>query len=382
MPLPSDVIAAQLKPIHPKTVVMVFDVTGSTKYGGVFSREREAAATILRKGCDIGDHVVLLKFGTGYSAVIDTIIHDPADAIQLVDKIPPSVEPGHGTNIRWPHAEALKIVQQGLPNPGRIILMTDSFNDGPDASDPNMVHYNDYYSSGGLTKYPKTAANKRYETLLRVLKKSGKLKQYGVGVSIARSGRPIERLPVAPGESDDNADSSSQIPTSVPNAEDTRSSSRLPWIAAVGGLTAAAIILWFVLSRRPMPVRLSVGTKGFPTDFRVRPGERIAIGGPSTGTIDGAQVLPLSGVLNPVAWLRAERSGIVITPAAGPIVPSSDHIERGECEITRVFHNGIRLAQTSPVKVDDEIRVAVPAGTQSAEREYRVRVLDPSGPLF
>ena len=60
-------IAAQIKALRHKTLILVFDVTQSTRHGGVFTEEREASATLLRQGCSPGDRVILMKFGTGYS---------------------------------------------------------------------------------------------------------------------------------------------------------------------------------------------------------------------------------------------------------------------------------------------------------------------------
>ncbi|MDQ2686377.1 MAG: hypothetical protein M3Y28_00755, partial [Armatimonadota bacterium] len=64
-------IATQIAPLHPKTLALVFDVSASTQANGVFRREREASATLIRQGCSVGDRVILESFGTGYKTVFD-----------------------------------------------------------------------------------------------------------------------------------------------------------------------------------------------------------------------------------------------------------------------------------------------------------------------
>src|SRR5688500_15353118 len=59
-----------LRAIKDKTVIFVFDVSGSMR-GENLRRAREATVGILRQGTGVGDRVVLFTFGSGYKKVFD-----------------------------------------------------------------------------------------------------------------------------------------------------------------------------------------------------------------------------------------------------------------------------------------------------------------------
>lgn len=370
--LSPDTIAARIKPLHAKTVILVFDVTESTRHGGVFSEERAASATLLRSGCSVGDRVILLPFGTGYTTVFDTMLTSPAQVDSLIDQLPTAPAPGHGTDIRWPHHEALKLASREHLCPVVIVLLTDSFNDRPDLSDPNYPKYRAYYTLKGLTVYPDTPENRDYQRLLGQLTRQGCLHQYGVGVAIAADGRPIERLPVGPGQGDSDTGETTETPTVLSASGGAAPHSLLPLL--LGGLLAAlllGLLLWYLLSRRPVPVRLRLGAKALPRDYRLAPGATLALGG-VPGTATGSQdIFPLAGLAAPVALIRAERGGLSLVPGspADTLSPA-------------LFHNGLALQQPVPLHVGDELRVAVPATAAEAEREHRIAVLDPREPAF
>jgi len=370
--LSPDAIAAQIKPLKDKTVIFVFDVTESTRHGGVFSEERAASATLLRSGCSAGDRVILIPFGTGYKRVFDTTIKSPADADTLIDQLPTAPAPGHGTNIRWPHHEALKIIAQEHLCPAVVVLLTDSFNDRPDLTDPNYSKYRAYYTLKGLTVYPDSPENRDYERLLQQLTQKGCLHQYGVGVALAANSRPVERLPVGPGEGDSSAGDTTETPTILSASGPAASHSLLPLI--LGSLLAAlllALLAWYLLSRRPVPVRLRLGAKALPRDYRLTPGASLALGG-APGAASGSQdTFPLAGLAAPVALVRAERGGLSLVPSP----PSGD-------ASPALYHNGLLLQQPAPLRVGDDLRISVPATATEAEREHRITVMDPHGPVF
>ncbi len=364
-------IAAQIKALKAKTVILVFDVTESTRHGGVFTEERAATATLLRQGCSPGDRVILVPFGTGDKTVFDKTLASPADVDPLIDQLPTAPAPGHGTNIRLPHHEALKLIARDQACPAVIVLLTDSFNDRPDLADPNYPKYLAYYTLKGLTVYPDTRENRDYERLLRTLTAKGCLHQYGVGVGIAPDGRPIERLPVGPGQGDSDAGATTETPTVLAPTGTPQRGSLLPLVL---GLLLAALLLgllfWFLTRRRPVPLRLKLGDRGLPRDFRLLPGTRLALGG-APGTASGAaDVFPLAGLSAPVAFIQAERGGATLAPA-----PPGDGSPA-------LFHNGVALNQPVPLRVGDDLRVAVPATASGGEREHRIRVEDPRGPVF
>ena len=366
-------IAARIKPLKAKTVIFVFDVTESTRHGGVFTEERAATATLLRQGCSSGDRVILIPFGTGYKTVFDKTLTSAADVDPLIDQIPPAPVPGHGTNIRLPHHEALKLISREDACPAVVVLLTDSFNDRPDLTDPNYPKYLAYYTLKGLTVYPKTPENRDYERLLRTLAARGCLHQYGVGVGIASDGRPIERLPVGPGQGDSDAGATTEAPTVLAPASTGGHGSLLPLI--IGAVLAAlllGLLFWFLTRRKPYPLRLKLGDRGLPRDFRLLPGTRLALGG-SPGLAPGsADTFPLAGVAAPIAFIQAERGGATLTPA-----PPSEGSPS-----PALFHNGIALKQPIALRVGDDLRVAVPASASEGEREHRIRVEDPHGRVF
>ena len=368
-----ETIAAQIKPLKNKTVIFVFDVTESTRHGGVFSEERAATATLLRSGCSPGDRVILMSFGTGYKRVFDTTLKSSADADTLIDQIPPAPMPGHGTNIRWPHHEALKIIAQERLCPAVVVLLTDSFNDRPDLTDPNYPKYRAYYTLKGLTIYPNSPENRDYERLLGKLSQSGCLHQYGVGVAIASDGRPVERLPVGPGEGDSETGDTTETPTVLAEAGASQPHSLLPLL--LGSIAAAlllALLAWYLLSRRAVPVRLRLGAKALPRDYRLTPGGSLALGGAPSAVSGIADTFPLAGLSAPVALIKAERGGLSLLPSP---LPSGD-------TGASLYHNGLLLQQPVPLRVGDELRISVPATTADPEREHRVQVLDPHGSAF
>ena len=356
-------IAARIHTQTPKTVCLVFDVSASTKSGGVFARERAASATVIRDGCVPGDRVVLFAFGTGTRTVFDKTLASHADAAALVDLLPGTVAAGQGTNIRWPHAQALQSIQEGLPHPGVVVLLTDSFNDRPLPTDPSYPKYLEYYSLKSLTQYPDTQTNRDYERLLRTLKASGKLSQYGVGVGIAENGRPIERLPLAAGMDTTNAGNDNLQPTVLAPTGTEKPAPSLVLPVALGlaalGIGAA---FWFLRSR-PVSLRLRLGEKNAPRDYSLRPGQTVQIGGT---TNPNGETFPLAGVSTAQAVFSVVRGGLVLTSTDG----------------ANVFHNGARVREPVPVKTGDEVRVVLPATENVAPREFRIRVEDPRGAAF
>ena len=363
-------IAAEIKPLAHKTVIFVFDVTQSTRHGGVFTQERAATATLLRLGCSPGDRVILLKFGTGYSAVFDKILANSSDIDPLIDLIPAAPEPGHGTNIRWPHHEALKLITRDALCPAVVVLLTDSFNDRPDLTDPNYAKYLAYYTLKGLTIYPESSENSDYVRKLETLTRKGCLRQYGVGVGIAPDGRPIERLPVGPGQGDSSSGTTTEAPAILAPTGSPNHASFLPWILGLLALLLLIAALWYFLSRRPLPLRLRLGDKGLPRDFRVAPGSQIALGGAPGTSFGSAEIFPLAGLAAPSAFIRNTSRSLTLTPA--PTLSGSPAL----------FHNGMPLQQPVPLRIGDELRVSVPATETEPSREHRLRVEDPLGPVF
>ena len=363
-------IATEIAGIHPKTVVFVFDVTMSTRHAGVFTNERSATATILRQGCGPGDRVALIKFGTGATTVFDKTLKTREEASTLIDQIPEAPEAGRGTNIRLPHSQALQLVQDSAPNAGVIVLLTDSYNDQPLESDPNYPSYTSYYTPK-LTVYPKTSENVSYENLLKTLIGEG-LRQYGVGVGIAPNGRPIERVPTA-AESDtpDAASVVSTAPLATPDSGATTrktSDTGLLLFGCFGAVILGLAIAFWAMSR-PSALRLKLGEKSMPRDYHVKSGRKVGLGGSMTTAGPGGDFFPLEGVANPVAFVAASGGGFVLNPNSQVI------------STAKVFHNGVPLEKTSPLRIGDEIRVSIADGGP-VPKDYRVLFADPKAPVF
>jgi hypothetical protein len=238
-------------------------------------------------------------------------------------------------------------------------------------TDPTYVQYLEYYSLKGLTIYPHTPENTDYVRLLKTLLQSGDLHQYGVGIGYAANGRPIERLPVGPNEGDASAAAQSLVPTVYAPTGHEKTESNLPLIIGFGLLVLLGAALAFArMMNRPVSVRLRLGDRGLPRDFRLKPGSRIALGGPTVSAKPGDEVFALPGVLAPAAYVVAIRGGTDIYPEPGGANPIA------------LFHNGAKLEAKQPLRPGEEIRILVPAGDINPEREHRVHIIDPNAPLF
>jgi len=355
--LSPDDIAAKIKSLPHKTVVFVFDVTQSTKQNDVFGTERSATATILRDGCSPGDRVVLESFGTSYQTIFDQKLTSAADVNALIDKMPSDTSPGHGTNIRLPHEAALKLVNDNLPSDGVIVLLTDSFNDQPLTTDASYGDYLAYYSKDSLTKYPDTRANKRYEDLLSKLLPSGKLHQFGVGIGIADNGRPIERLPQMPGQGDP------YVAPATPAAPPVPSSNTSDLLGIISLVFCVIAAIGIAIAGKRTPVRLQLGERNLPRDYRLKKGDKVGLGGGADSEGPGKEIFPLAGLASPAAFVQLGRGGLTLAPAE----PLPD---------TTVYHNGVSLEGATPIKNGDEIRVAT-RDKRGTAKEFRVHVVDP-----
>lgn len=354
-----------------KTLIFVFDVSSSmtAKAPGdengrsYLERAREATINLLRAGTSPGDRVVLMTFGAGYETVFDQTLRSEGDKEDLVERVPSRPRAGTGTNIRKPHHDALKILDAALPNPGAVVLLTDSFNDEPKKDDPAYAEYLKYYTPGGrLQKYPDTPENRDYERLLAKVRRSQQVKIYGIGVRIDESGRPVERLPQAappPPESPAEDQTSGVTPT---RERDTG----LPWPWILGALALLLLLggLFLLPSLRSVPLRIAGGPAG-PKDFQVKSGGVIRLGGEGAGFAHDAY--PLPGVQTPAALVRGARGQLVLLPGGAGA---------GGARAAEVFHNGLPLEKEMDLSYGDEVRVSIPDPSGVA-RNIRLKFEDP-----
>jgi hypothetical protein len=356
-----------LRPLKGKTIVLIFDVSGSMKSNGMLKRARQAAANIVRYAARPGDEVVLFTFGAGYDTKRQRI-ESGVDRSVILQALPTATGEGAGTNIRRPHHEALKLLEQEMPRPAAIILLTDSFNDEPKPTDPSYQDYLRYYTPGGmLTKYPKTPENRDYERLLRELVVSGKVKQYGIGINIAEDGRPIERLP-------QNAPPPVAAPVATPTpapAAPKEKESTFPYVwVGLGALVLIGGAVALLQAAKPTVLRITGGPGGMK-DFQVKGGQPVRIGG--EGANFAPDAYPLPGVAQPLALIKASRGAMTLTPAAGKGSAGAGGNEKGG---GRVYHNGVPLDGDAPLNYGDEVRITAPADA-GATREYRLKFDDP-----
>ncbi|MBC8135054.1 MAG: VWA domain-containing protein [Fibrella sp.] len=356
-----------LRSVSPKTLVFVFDVSGSMR-GELLRRAREATITVLREGTQSGDRVVLYTFGAGYDQVFDKTLKSEAEKRELIALVPTKPGDGAGTNIRKPHHDALKLLEANLPNPGAVILLTDSFNDEPKRDDAAYPTYLQYYVPGGrLAKHPDTPENRDYERLLRLMTDSQKVQIFGIGVQIDKSGRPVERLPQVEQTPAPATVGGDQTSTSVATVGgDKKSGFPLEWLIG-GGLLALALIaglVMFMRGSKPVPLRIKGGPGGLK-DFEIVAGQNVYIGGANAHAFD-AYALP--GTANPVATLRGASGGrFTLAPMT----------QEGGASAVKVILNGLPLEKESPLTFGDEVRISVPEAS-GAMKEYRLIFDDPT----
>ncbi len=357
-----------LRAVSPKTLVFVFDVSGSMR-GELLRRAREAAISMIREGTQRGDRVVLFTFGADYKKVFDKRLANEAEKHDLIDLVPNKTGTGEGTNIRKPHHEALKLLEASLPEPGAVVLLTDSYNDQPGKNDPEFAMYKKYYIPGDrLTKYPKTPENADYERLLKTMTDSRKVQIFGIGVQIDKSGRPVEQMPKAeatPAPATDTGTGASTPVTSV--GGDKKGGLPPEWLLGGMALLALALVAAVLLLRKgskPVSLRIKGGANG-AKDYEIAPGQAVTIGGPTAYAFDA---YGLAGITNAVATLRGASGGrFTLSPVA----------REGAAPPVKVVLNGLPLEKESPLAFGDEVRVSAPDAS-GAIKEYRLIFDDPT----
>jgi len=366
-------VVRELRAVKNKTLIFVFDVSASmlSKVGpdgdqNNLQRAREAAINLIREAAGPGDRLLLTTFGAGNQTVFDQTLRTEADKEALIEQVPSAPGQGAGTNIRKPHHDALKILDQSLPRPGAVVLLTDSFNDEPRKNDPAYATYLRYYTPGGrLTRYPDTPENRDYERLLAKMKRSQKVKIFGIGVQIDESGRPVERLPQAVEAEETPA---APVPTLAPAVATPKKDNTLLYVGLGLGAAALALLLLFLAqAARAVPLRIVGGPAG-PKDFRLKSGQTVRLGGDGANFAHDAY--PLPGLGAAPASVRGGRGGqfaLVPGTLAAPGV-----------EPPKVFHNGMPLEKETPLGYGDEVRVSVPDPASGVAKDFRLKFEDPS----
>jgi hypothetical protein len=336
-------IEARMHAITPKTVVVLFDISGSMEKNDTLVNAREATIKLLRGAVKPGDRVVLTGFDVAPQPLADRPIKSEADLDAVIDAVPGTVSQKQGTNIRWPHHQALRMLDAHPPAHSYIVMVTDSFNDPPARDDPHMADYLKYYDPKSLTRYPDTPENRDYERLL-AKRHQLRVETLGLGVLIDEdTGRPKERW-AAPPQVDAAAPPAAELPRNEPD----RSAFNPLWL--VLGLALAALLLIGFMLLRPMlsaeDVALVEGARQ-AGPFRMRSGSVVELGGAAHRT--GEFGVPIPGTAAPVAYLRRAGGAYRLELAPAP--------ERDPPEVSV---NGERLQKSLPIRFADEIQVRVP----------------------
>jgi hypothetical protein len=334
----------RMRAVSPKTVVVLFDVSGSMEKNDMMTKAREAAIELLRGTLQPGDRAILTAFDVKPETVSDQQVSGEGDIQSVIDKVPGILSTRQGTNIRWAHHQALRMIEQRAPEHSYIVMVTDGFNDPPAASDPHRADYLKYYDARSLTRYPQTAENRDYERLL-AKRNQLRVEAFGIGVLIDEdTGRPREQFAAPPIRA---------VEESAPLEEEPRNESTPaafnPWWL-VGAVALLALLLLAVMMLRPMlsaeDIVLVEGARQ-AGPFRMSAGSIVELGG--TGHGDGAFGVPIPGTSAPIAFLK--RSG------------GAYHLElapAGEGTAPEVKVNGETVHKTHPLQFSDEIQVQAP----------------------
>ncbi len=350
-------IVTDLKAKTPKCVVLIMDVSESMKVDDYNRKMHDAAGTILKDSLSDGDQVVLYTFGAGYKKIFDETPSTPAARRKLMDQLPLKPEPGEGTNIRQPHHEALKLARASGKVPF-IVILTDSFNDPPKNTPIAYTEYQKYYTPGKLETYPSTVENQNYESQLSWMTGS-EGKTFGIGVEILPSGRPKERFKVAPKET--IAATPEPPQQSSPVSTPTSKPDEFPWALLLGvGSVAMLGVLFTILRPKPLPLRV-VGT-GAPRDFDVRGNTVLRLGG--EGGAAALDAYPIAGTKEVIATVKGGRGEFTLEPQPGVKA--------------RVYHNGMPLEKSSPLRYGDEVRVSILDSNGALVKESRLKFSNPN----
>jgi VWA domain-containing protein len=334
---------ARMSAVSPKTVVVLFDISGSMEKNDTLVNAREATIKLLRGAVRPGDRVVLTAFDVAPTQLVDQRIGGDADLDAVIDKVPGRVSLKQGTNIRWTHHRALRMLEKNPPPHSYVVVVTDSFNDPPSADDPHKADYLKYYNPKSLMRYPDTPENRDYERLL-AKRNQLRVETLGVGVLIDEdTGRPREQWAAPP-----------KVAAQPPAAEEPVRNEPPPssfnpwWLVAIVALVALALFALAVV--RPMlspeDVVLVEGARQ-AGPFRMASGSVVELGGSAHG--GGAFGVPIPGTAAPVAYVRRAGSTYRLE-----LAPASE----GAAPEVRV--NGEAVQKAHLLRFADEIQVRVP----------------------
>jgi hypothetical protein len=335
---------ARMRAVSPKTVVVLFDISGSMEKGETISRAREATIELLRGTVKPGDRVILTAFDVKPETAADQAIRGETDLQSVVDRVPGTLSTKQGTNIRWAHHRALRAIEQRAPEHSYIVMVTDGFNDPPATSDPNRADYLKYYDARSLTRYPDTPENRDYERLLGK-RNQLRVEAFGIGVLIDEdTGRPREQFAAPPIRTTEEPAPAEEQPRN-----ETPPAAFNPWWLVAAVALVALLLLGIMLLRPMLSAEEIVLVEGARQagPFRMGSGSIVELGGTTHG--DGAFGVPIPGTTAPVAFLKRSGGSYVLELAPA-----------GEGAAPEVKVNGETVHKTHPLRFSDEIQVRVP----------------------
>jgi len=347
----------------PKEIAVVVDRSGSM--GESLQTARDLVATLIRKVVHPGDRFSLINFDSHPETVIDREEVTESNKEDLVSRLPLTWSTKRGTNIRWAHHEALKLLEKAQDS-GRkfLILITDGYNDAPEESDPDYPIYRQYCDDRNPQVIPDTPEARDYRRLLGLMAQAKNFHTMGIGVEI-RQGEP-QLIPVA-GKSEASGlervkpaldEANVQIeevtaPQKVAAPQEKRFQTG-PMIVLVAVLLASFLLALAAKAlMTPTWVRLA---QVAPQDkanvrfFPLKPGGSIDIGG-SSGE-EARYSFPLPGAQAVAASLKRSLKGFSLVPESG----------------IQVHINGAPVSGPTPIRFEDSIRVVVP--TSQGERSF------------
>ncbi len=301
-------IAQKIAPYKGKFVVFVLDVSGSMTNQGRLQASNEALATIVRNGTRVGDRVAIFSFDVSPELLLkETVIQKESDKKILIDRIPTVSSNTVGSNIRWAHHEALKLLEPSECPYQVCVLVSDNLHDPPGETDRFYPDYLNYYIPGTM-EAPSTPQSNDYARLREKFRGGTRL-TFGIGVNISETGAVQELPPLK------------KTPAWV-------------WLAAAAAVVALAGAGWVgasawrraaearQIANSPMNVVIrNVTPDGTASPFSaethlvLQPNESFTIGGAPFGI---GQVVSLPGAMMKEPVARVHRRGLSFSLEALP----------------------------------------------------------------
>jgi len=373
-----------------KTVIAVFDMSGSMMQSlegnpPVLPRAREFTLDLVNDALKDGDRFVLMTFDVSPRKLLDLTVAE-ANRAELRGAVPSesTLSNKRGTNIRWAHHEALKLLETDK-NPARyIIVLSDGYHDDPAGNDPLYPYYVAYYVPGNLDRRPETPQSRDYWKLLQGIQQK-QIGMFGVGVKIVNG--EIREIPVPEMVEVAVCPKSGLLPGTYCPSEDIRKFERgqepaerctvcqpavapvppankgLPaWAvpAGIGAAVLAALAGAYMMLFNPIPVALAAsGNSKSHLTFPLAHGGTVQLGGPGADKLDHAY--PVPDTSEPAGAIRRSMGNFLLEPNA--------QMTSGSAKLAL---NGEPVNAATALRFGDEIKITV-TDSAGVERDHRLQ---------